>query len=185
MGMPESERRRGPQDRRRAAAQVPPTSAEQKLRYRRTIGQFATGVAIVTAQGLEGPVGMTANALCSLSLDPLLLLVCIDNSARTLASIQATGRFAVNVLCREQRALSDAFASKQPKPEHFAGLPWRLHQEVPVLEESLAWLVCDLRELHPGGDHTIGIGAVTDMHSDEHGSPLVWHRGRYVDLREE
>jgi flavin reductase (DIM6/NTAB) family NADH-FMN oxidoreductase RutF len=157
---------------------------EQQRSYRQAIGHFATGVAVVTAQSTEGPVGMTANALCSLSLDPLLLLVCIDNSARTLAPIRATERFAVNVLCREQRALADAFASKQNKPEHFQSTPWRAHQGVPVLEESLAWLVCDLRELHPGGDHTIGIGAVTDMAYDERGEPLVWYRGQYVELRE-
>jgi flavin reductase (DIM6/NTAB) family NADH-FMN oxidoreductase RutF len=158
------------------------TKIGQRRLYREAIGHFATGVAIVTAQSPEGPVGMTANALCSLSLDPLLLLVCIDNSARTLAPIRATERFAVNVLCREQRALADAFASKQSKPEHFQRTPWRAHQGVPVLEESLAWLVCDLRELHPGGDHTIGIGAVTDMDYDERGEPLVWYRGGYVDL---
>lgn len=157
---------------------------QQRL-YREAIGHFATGVAIVTAQSPEGPVGMTANALCSLSLDPLLLLVCIDNSARTLAPIRAAERFAVNVLCREQRALADVFASKQSKPEHFQSTPWRAHQGVPVLEESLAWLVCDLRELHPGGDHTIGIGAVTDMDYDERGQPLVWYQGRYVDLGHE
>jgi flavin reductase (DIM6/NTAB) family NADH-FMN oxidoreductase RutF len=157
----------------------------QQRDYRRAIGHFATGVAVVTAQSPEGPVGMTANALCSLSLDPLLLLVCIDNSARTLSAIQTTGRFAVNVLRHRQRELADTFASKQPKPERFAGVPWRLHQDVPVLEESLAWLVCDLRELHPGGDHTIGIGAVTDMRHDERGRPLVWYLGRYCTLHDD
>ncbi len=161
------------------------TTPEQQQRYRRTIGHFATGVAVVTAQSAEGPVGMTANALCSLSLDPLLLLVCIDNSARTLGPIEATGRFAVNVLRVEQRALADAFASKESKQAHFAGVAWRLHQEVPVLDESLAWLVCDLRELHPGGDHTIGIGAVTDMDRDARGRPLVWYEGRYATLHDE
>lgn len=161
------------------------TTPAQQRRYRRTIGHFATGVAVVTAQSAEGPVGMTANALCSLSLDPLLLLVCIDNSARTLAPIEATGRFAVNVLRAEQHALADAFASKDTKQEHFEGVPWRLHEAVPVLEESLAWLVCDLRELHPGGDHTIGIGAVTEMDRDERGRPLVWYEGRYAALHDE
>jgi flavin reductase (DIM6/NTAB) family NADH-FMN oxidoreductase RutF len=160
------------------------SQVDRQRSYRQAIGHFATGVAIVTAQSPDGPVGMTANALCSLSLDPLLLLVCIDNSARTLEPIRATGRFAVNVLRREQRALADAFASKQNKPEHFQSTPWRSHQGVPVLEQSLAWLVCDLRELHPGGDHTIGIGAVTDMHYDERGRPLVWYRGHYVELGE-
>jgi 3-hydroxy-9,10-secoandrosta-1,3,5(10)-triene-9,17-dione monooxygenase reductase component len=161
------------------------TTPEQQRRYRETIGHFATGVAVVTAQSAAGPVGMTANALCSLSLDPLLLLVCIDNSARTLAPIEATGRFAVNVLRAEQHALADAFASKDAKQAHFADVPWRLHQAVPVLEEGLAWLVCDLRELHPGGDHTIGIGAVTDMGHDAHGRPLVWYEGRYAALHEQ
>src|ERR1700722_15516557 len=161
------------------------TTAEQRHSYRETIGHFATGVAIVTAQSAEGPVGMTANALCSLSLDPLLLLVCIDNAARTLAPIEASGRFAVNVLRVEQRALADAFASKTRKQGHFGGVAWRLHQQVPVLEESLAWLVCDLRELHPGGDHTIGIGAVTDMGQDVRGRPLVWYEGRYAALHDE
>jgi flavin reductase (DIM6/NTAB) family NADH-FMN oxidoreductase RutF len=150
--------------------------------YRAAIGHFATGVAVVTAQSPAGPVGMTANALCSLSLEPLLLLVCIDNSARTLAPIRATGRFAVNVLSREQRTLAEAFASKQSKPEHFRSTRWRSHQDVPVLTESLAWLVCDLRELHPGGDHTIGVGEVTDMDHDARSAPLVWYQGRYVDL---
>jgi flavin reductase (DIM6/NTAB) family NADH-FMN oxidoreductase RutF len=157
----------------------------QQRSYRQAIGHFATGVAVVTAQSEEGPVGMTANALCSLSLDPLLLLVCIDNSARTLAPIRATERFAVNVLCREQRPLADAFASKEHKPTHFEGTHWRDHQGVPVLEESLAWLVCDLRELHPGGDHTIGIGEVTDMAYDERGEPLVWYGGGYATLHED
>jgi flavin reductase (DIM6/NTAB) family NADH-FMN oxidoreductase RutF len=161
------------------------TTPEQRRRYRETIGRFATGVAIVTAQSAAGPVGMTANALCSLSLDPLLLLVCIDNSARTLAPIEASGRFAVNVLRAQQRPLADAFASKDSKQAHFAEVSWRLHQGVPVLQESLAWLVCDLRELHPGGDHTIGIGAVTDMDQDARGRPLVWYEGRYAALQEE
>jgi flavin reductase (DIM6/NTAB) family NADH-FMN oxidoreductase RutF len=161
------------------------TSAEERVSYREVIGHFATGVAVVTAQDREGPVGMTANALCSLSLDPLLLLVCFDNSARTLPAIQQTGRFAVNILREEQRELSAAFASKASKHEHFAATPWRMHQRVPVLEESLAWLVCEVRELLPGGDHTIGIGAVTDLHHDSEGDPLVWYRGRYVRLLDE
>lgn len=169
---------------RGASAKPAPVATPEQRRYRETIGRFATGVAIVTAQGAGGPVGMTANALCSLSLEPLLLLVCIDNSARTLAPMQESGRFAVNVLRAEQHELADAFASKERKQDRFADLAWRLHQGVPVLERSLAWLVCDLRELHPGGDHTIGIGAVTDMGQDVDGRPLVWYEGRYGTLRD-
>jgi flavin reductase (DIM6/NTAB) family NADH-FMN oxidoreductase RutF len=154
----------------------------EQQRYRHVIGHFATGVAVVTAQG---PVGMTANALCSLSLDPLLLLVCFDNSARTLPPIQATRRFAVNILRHGQHELSNAFASKDPQHEKFAEINWREHEGVPVLEDALAWLVCDLREMHPGGDHTIGVGAVTDMDHDQQGQPLVWYQGRYVTLHDD
>jgi 3-hydroxy-9,10-secoandrosta-1,3,5(10)-triene-9,17-dione monooxygenase reductase component len=143
------------------------------------IAHFASGVAVVTAQGSDGPGGLTANALCSLSLDPLLLLVCFDNTARTLPIIREARRFGVNILRHEQHALSGVFASKRPEREKFDGVPYAVEHGVPILDEALAWLVCDLREEHPGGDHTIGIGAVTEMHHHGGGEPLVWFRGRY------
>jgi flavin reductase (DIM6/NTAB) family NADH-FMN oxidoreductase RutF len=163
---------------------VASTETEQQ-RYRQVIGHFASGVAIVTAHGPDGPAGLTANALCSLSLDPLLLLVCVENSARTLPVIGATDRFAVNILRHEQHALSGVFASKAPEHEKFDGVPWSLHAELPILSEALAWLVCDLHELHSGGDHTIAIGAVTDMSDHSSGHPLVWYSGRYGTLIDE
>jgi 3-hydroxy-9,10-secoandrosta-1,3,5(10)-triene-9,17-dione monooxygenase reductase component len=155
------------------------TSAEQQRRYRQVVGHFATGVAVVTAHGSDGPSGLTANALCSLSLHPLLLLVCLDNTARTLPTIRATRRFAVNVLDHDQHALSGAFASKRPEAEKFAGVEHHLEHGAPVLDGALAWLVCDLHEEHPGGDHTIAIGSVVDMHHRSGGTPLVWYRGDY------
>ena len=81
------------------------TAPVDAQRYRETIGHFATGVAVVTAHGAQGPAGMTANALCSLSLDPLLLLVCFDREARTLPLVHESGRFAVNVLSQQQHAI--------------------------------------------------------------------------------
>jgi flavin reductase (DIM6/NTAB) family NADH-FMN oxidoreductase RutF len=167
-----------------------------RQRYREAIGHFATGVAVVTAYGEQGadgegarvgepgPAGMTANALCSLSLDPLLLLVCFARSARTLPLVQTSGRFAVNILRHEQHALSGVFASKLGEREKFAGVPWRLHEGAPVLEEALAWLVCELQETHAGGDHTICVGTVVDMHHGP-GRPLVWYQGRYGTLADE
>jgi flavin reductase (DIM6/NTAB) family NADH-FMN oxidoreductase RutF len=160
------------------------TAPVDMQRYREAIGHFATGVAVVTAHGAEGPAGMTANALCSLSLDPLLLLVCFARSARTLPLVQASQRFAVNVLRHEQHVLSGVFASKAPEREKFEGVPWRLHEGAPVLEEALAWLVCELRESHAGGDHTICVGSVIDLHYGA-GQPLVWYRGRYGTLADE
>src|SRR3954470_14475617 len=113
--------------------------------YRSVIGHFATGVAIITGRGEDGSLGgMTANAVCSLSLDPLLMLVCFDNSARTLPLVREGGRFAVNILREDQDALAGVFAAKSPDHEKFAGIGYTVDHDVPVLEGSLAWLVCDL-----------------------------------------
>jgi len=158
------------------------TSADEQRRYRQVIGHFATGVAVITAQGPDGPGGLTANALCSLSLDPLLLLVCFDNTARTLPIIRQTRRFAVSVLEHQQHGLSGVFASKRAERDKFDGVAHHLEHGLPVLDDAIAWLACDLREEHPGGDHTIGIGAVTAMDDRTGGAPLVWYRGDYWTL---
>jgi flavin reductase (DIM6/NTAB) family NADH-FMN oxidoreductase RutF len=146
--------------------------------FRDVMGRFATGVTVVTATSPDGPVGMTANAVCSLSLDPLLLLVCFDNEARTLPVVRATGRFGVNVLRADQEELAKLFASKTPESEKFAGVPHTVHDGIPVIEGALAWVGCRLERLIPGGDHTIGIGAVEAAEAGQ-GKPLLWFRGSY------
>jgi len=147
--------------------------------FRDVMGHFATGVTVVTATGPEGPVGMTANAVCSLSLEPLLLLVCFDNEARTLPVVQDTGRFGVNVLASGQQALARLFASKAPEAAKFAGVEHAVHDGIPVIEGVLAWVGCTLERLIPGGDHTIGIGSVTAAEFAGEAEPLVWYRGVY------
>jgi flavin reductase (DIM6/NTAB) family NADH-FMN oxidoreductase RutF len=149
------------------------------LRYRQVIGSFATGVAIVTCSGPDGPAGLTTNAVTSLSLEPLLLLVCFDNGSRTLPAVRASGRFAVNILRAGQEDVARVFASKRVGREKFEAATHQDAHGVPLIDGALAWLACDLRELHPGGDHTIGIGAVTHMDADPDGEPLVWWRGAY------
>ena len=149
-------------------------------RFRAVMGHFATGVTVVTASGPEGPVGMTANAVASLSLDPLLALVCFDNAARTLRLVREQRRFGINVLAAGQEDLARLFASKTPEAEKFAGVQHTVHDGIPVIEGTLAWVGCTLQELIPGGDHTIGIGAVTAAETAAHeGEPLVWYRGEY------
>jgi flavin reductase (DIM6/NTAB) family NADH-FMN oxidoreductase RutF len=143
------------------------------------MGHFATGVTVVTASGPEGPVGMTANAVCSLSLDPLLLLVCFDNEARTLRVVRERERFGVNVLAAGQEPLARLFASKAPEAAKFAGVQHTVHEGVPVLEGALAWVGCTLERLVPGGDHTIGIGSVTAAEFAGEADPLLWYRGTY------
>jgi 3-hydroxy-9,10-secoandrosta-1,3,5(10)-triene-9,17-dione monooxygenase reductase component len=147
-------------------------------RFRSVMGNFATGVTVVTATSPDGPVGMTANAVCSLSLDPLLLLVCFDQTARTLTVVRETERFGVNVLAAGQEDLARLFASKLPEVEKFAGVQHSVHDGIPVIDGALAWVGCTLQELIPGGDHTIGIGAVTAAEAAK-GEPLVWYRGEY------
>jgi flavin reductase (DIM6/NTAB) family NADH-FMN oxidoreductase RutF len=149
--------------------------------FREVFGRFATGVAVITSAGPGGAGGMTANALCSLSLDPLLVLVCFENDARTLPIVRESGRFAVNVLSAQQEELAGVFASKLPEAEKLQGASHRLRDGLPVLEGTLAWAVCQLTELISGGDHTIAIGRVTSMGlgAGHPGQPLVWFGGRY------
>ncbi|HEX8205096.1 MAG TPA: flavin reductase family protein [Solirubrobacteraceae bacterium] len=146
-------------------------------RFRDAIGSFPTGVAVVTA---SGPAGLTTNAVTSLSLEPTLLLVCFDNGSRTLPAVRESRRFGVNVLRADQEDVARVFASKRVADEKFAAATHELVDGVPVLEGVLAWFVCELRELVPGGDHTIGIGEVTALDHDPAGEPLLFVRGMYA-----
>ena len=147
--------------------------------FREVFGRLASGVAVITCAGPAGTGGMTANAVCSLSLDPLLTLVCFDNTARTLPIVREAGRFGVNVLNAEQEDLAGVFASKLPEAEKLEGVPHDYRGGVPIIDGSLAWAACELRELIAGGDHTIAIGQVIEMGLGEEGRPLLWYGGRY------
>jgi len=146
--------------------------------FREVFGRFATGVAVITSSGPGGAGGMTANALCSLSLDPLLALVCFDRDARTLPIVRESGRFAVNVLSAGQQELAGVFASKLPEAEKLEAVAHRVEYGLPIIDGTLAWAACELRELIAGGDHTIGIGEVIGMGLGD-GEPLLWFEGRY------
>jgi flavin reductase (DIM6/NTAB) family NADH-FMN oxidoreductase RutF len=150
-------------------------------RYRTVFGHFATGVAVVTAAAPSGSGGMTANAVCSLSLDPLLALVCFEHGARTLPLVRDAARFAVNVLRAGSEDVARVFASKVPETEKLRGIPHRIEHGAPLLDDALAWIVCDLERLIPAGDHEIAIGAVAAMDVAE-GDPLIWYRGAYRRL---
>jgi flavin reductase (DIM6/NTAB) family NADH-FMN oxidoreductase RutF len=149
--------------------------------FREVFGRFATGVAVITSAAPTGVGGMTANAICSLSLNPLLALVCFENSARTLGTVREAGRYAVNVLAADQREVAGLFASKVPEAEKLASVPHQLRGGMPVIDGALAWAVCEVRELLAGGDHTIAIGEVVEMGLGN-GEPLVWFEGQYRAL---
>lgn len=116
---------------------------------------------------------MTASDICAVSLDPLLLLVCIRNSSATLRAIRGNQRFAVNVLTAEQYSLSERFAAALPPREKFASVDHREQDGSPVLAGVLGWLTCALHDVLPAGDHAIAVGRVLSV-GDEPGAPLIW-----------
>ena len=139
------------------------------------MGQFATGVAVVTARG---PAGLTTNAFTSLSLDPMLVLVCLDLESRTLAAVREHRRLAVNVLSKAQRELAVTFAGKTAHKAKFRDVDWRERSGVPVLEGTVAWVAGQVLELIPGGDHVIAIASVENGDAPG-GEPLLFHAGEY------
>jgi flavin reductase (DIM6/NTAB) family NADH-FMN oxidoreductase RutF len=150
--------------------------------FRKAMGSFATGVTVITID-YEGEVqGMTANAFTSVSLDPLLVLVCVDHKARTHGHLHARKRFGVNVLAENQRAISEYYARPMPKHEHAereAGARFdRTAHGTPVLNGALAYLECRLHTAEDAGDHTIFIAEVEEVVVRE-GNPLLYFRGQY------
>jgi flavin reductase (DIM6/NTAB) family NADH-FMN oxidoreductase RutF len=149
--------------------------------FREVCGHFVTGVSVVTSFGPQGPSGLTANALASLSLEPPLVIVCFDRTARTLAAVEHSEMFAIHFLAHEQEEIAALFASKKPEDEKFDAVSWSERSGVPVLDGCIGGLACELVELVPGGDHLIGIGRVVDMWKAE-GEPLVFFRGDFWNL---
>ena len=150
--------------------------------FRRVMGHFATGVAVVAVADPDGArYGLTANTVTSVSLDPRLVLVCVDRTADTHDAIRRAESFSVNVLGARGERLSRRFADA-PVAEKFEGVAYR--EEVtgsPVLEDSLAWLDCRLWATYDGGDHTIFVGEV--LAGDARGgAPLMYFRGGYGRL---
>jgi 3-hydroxy-9,10-secoandrosta-1,3,5(10)-triene-9,17-dione monooxygenase reductase component len=140
-----------------------------------------TPVTVVTAPGDAVAAGATANAVASLSLDPPLMLVCLDRRSRTLAAVRRAGRFAVNVLGAESEGHARAFANPVPHEEKWQGVPATDHTGTPVLDEAIVWVVCELRDLLDGGDHVIVTGLVEEIGSRD-GTPLLFHGGGYRAL---
>ena len=162
-----------------------PQSASGKLspaEFRKAMGCFATGVTIITLD-LDGEVhGMTANAFTSVSLDPLLVLVCVDHSTRTHAHLHAKKRFGINVLSEGQRAISEYYARPERSHEHAeaeAGAHFeRTAHGTPLLHGALAYLECRLHSAEQAGDHTIFIAEVEDVVVRD-GEPLLFFKGKY------
>jgi 4-hydroxyphenylacetate 3-hydroxylase, reductase component len=150
-------------------------------RFRAAMGRVPTAVTVVTAPGPEGPLGATANAVVSLSVDPPLMLVALDRRSRTLGEIQEASRFGVNVLAADQSELALRFATKEPRAVKWNGVAWSDLHGVPAIDGAVLAMSCELREELDGGDHVILVGAVGAM--EESGAEaLVFHSGGYRPL---
>jgi flavin reductase len=151
------------------------------------MGSFATGVTVITMPTAEGAWGMTANSVTSLSLEPTLILVCIDRATRTYQHILASGVWAVNILSAEQEAVSRTYAMKDFNVERtMVDTPYRRAVTgAPIIDGCLAYLDCRTYATYEGGDHTIFLGEVQEARvADTEAQPLLFFRGRYGHLAE-
>lgn len=152
------------------------------LLFRRILGRFATGVTVVTTGTPEAPVGMTANAFTSVSLDPPLVLVCVGRSREIHEPMRRAGRFGVSILGESQLELSHYFARRRESlPDGL--LRFRAGATgVPLVEGALAHLECRVVAIHPGGDHSIFVARVEQANAGADGPPLIFFGGQYRRL---
>lgn len=154
------------------------------LKFRGIIGHFATGVTIITTADGEHLQGMTANAISSLSLDPVMILICVEKSTYTHGVIDRAGIFAVNILGEHQESVSRVFAKRgEPEKGSLRGQGFTIGETgAPILTGCLAFLECRVAEKLEGGDHSIFLGEVVHQGVEEEMRPLVFFRGGYHNL---
>ncbi|WP_405845782.1 flavin reductase family protein [Streptomyces sp. NBC_01518] len=149
--------------------------------FRHVLGHFCTGVVVVAAVAPEGPVGLTCQSFCSLSLDPPLVMFGAARTSTSWPRIRRVGSFCVNVLAEDQQEVSTRMA--RSGTDKFAGVDWDPTPPGAVrLRGALAWLDCELHAEHPGGDHTVVVGRVRRPAVASGAPPLLYHRGGYAAL---
>ncbi len=156
------------------------------LEFRSIIGHLATGVTVITTAAGEELQGMTANAVASLSLDPVMVLVCVDKGTHTHRILEAGGVFTVNILGEHQEDVSRIFAKRaEPEVGELRGQRFVVGETgSPILEDCLAFLECRVAEVVEGGDHTIFLGEVVNEGVVKDVKPLLFFRGGYHRLTE-
>ncbi len=154
--------------------------------FRTVMGQFATGVTVVTALDGDRPQGITVNALTSVSLDPATVIIALDRKRYIVPTIDASRRYAISILAEDQQWLSDCFAgaSVVPNRDAFCGADWRPgNSGLPLLVGALASMECDVVDRFEVGDHYLYVGQVHDLALDEPTAPpLLYHRKRYLRI---
>jgi flavin reductase (DIM6/NTAB) family NADH-FMN oxidoreductase RutF len=146
--------------------------------FRTVLGQFATGVTIITAMDDDEPAGVAANSFTSVSLDPPLVLFCVALTSSTWPRIERARKFAVNILGEHQEEVCRLFAAKGA--DRFGQVDWHLGVGgSPVLDDCIAYLDCEFWAEYDGGDHIIVVGRVLDLGVDRDAKPLVFYQGQY------
>ena len=155
----------------------------EKSLLRQCFGNFITGITVVTTRHQDSPIGFTANSFTSVSLDPPLLLICIDNSSDNIDSFKQSKTFGINILADDQADMSNRFSSVMDN--RFEGISWHVSEHGnPELEGISAFFDCSLEATHQAGDHTILIGRIHDCyHTDKNG--LGYFQGCYVTVASE
>jgi 3-hydroxy-9,10-secoandrosta-1,3,5(10)-triene-9,17-dione monooxygenase reductase component len=145
--------------------------------FRHVLGHVPTGVAVITADGADGPVGMAANSVTSVSLEPPMILLCPAKSSTTWPAIREARRFCVNVMAHQHEEVTRRFALKGA--DRFTGVAHSARPSGPALDDAVAWIECALRDEHDAGDHTIVVADVLAIEAASESAPLVFFRGRY------
>lgn len=152
-------------------------------RFRQVMGSFCSGVTVITASTLEGPVGFTCQSFTSLSLDPPLITFNPKRSSSSWPKIREIGSFCVNILSADSEHMSRVFAKSGT--DKFADIAYTLSERGnPIIDGCLAWIDCEIHAEHDGGDHSIVVGRVDNMHARDDVDPLLFFRGQYASLRE-
>jgi flavin reductase (DIM6/NTAB) family NADH-FMN oxidoreductase RutF len=170
-------------------AEAMPGSAVDVSAFRKAMGSFPTGVTVVTVASDDGNMhGMTVNSFSSVSLDPMLVLVCLNETSRGLGLIERAGAFVVNVLSVGQRDVSRRFANRHRPADStmFDGVPFEPGLTgCPVLADATASFDCRLQQSHRAGDHLIVLGEVIALVHRPQLEPLIFHAGMYKALEHE
>ena len=156
----------------------PPAAPPGPADFRAAMSLLPTGVCVVTSMVGGEPAGATAGAVSSLSLDPVMMLACLDRGSRTLEAVRGSRAFGVNVLAADREDLAHRFSTKEHPTVKWDGVEWCERSGVPWIEGTVARLACELHELHEGGDHVIATGPVRALEVAG-GDPLVFWGGRY------
>ncbi|MCE9569280.1 MAG: flavin reductase family protein [Rhodocyclales bacterium] len=159
----------------------PYQNSSDRRTFRNALGEFATGVTVVTAHGADGrAVGVTINSFASVSLEPALVLWSLGRESSTLAAFESCSHYAINVLAADQVDFSQRFS--QSNRDDLANIDISIGTGgAPILPGCCAWFECRNEMRYPGGDHLIFVGLVEGFHRQDK-LPLVFHRGRYREL---